>query len=76
MRKAGGGRNTLASYPECHSSWQRQPASAASRCWFAATPSFQWDLCLTMMVLRPGALCQLTSYGPLCRLSRQQRKKW
>lgn len=26
MRKAGGGRNTLAFYPECHSSWQRQPA--------------------------------------------------
>lgn len=26
MRKAGGGRNTLAFYPECHSSWQRQSA--------------------------------------------------
>lgn len=26
MRKAGGGRDTLASYPECHSSWQCQPA--------------------------------------------------
>ncbi len=26
IRKAGGGRNTLASYPECHSSWWCQPA--------------------------------------------------
>lgn len=69
MRKAGGGRNTLAFYPECHSSWQRQPAlplAAGPQ----PLPAFMGFMS-PMMVLRPGALCQLTSSGLLCRLSRQ-----
>lgn len=46
--RAGGGRNTLASYSACHSNWQHQPALLVAVGPHRASPSLQQDLCLTL----------------------------
>lgn len=47
--RAGGGRNTLASYSACHSNWQQQPALLLAVGPHRASASLQWDLCLILM---------------------------
>ena len=59
MREAGGGRNTLASYPARHSGWQCQPALLVH----SHSHSLHWDLCLALMVLTPRASFQIYILG-------------
>ena len=57
MREAGGGRNTLASYSECHSSWQ--PLATGPRPLPTISGIYDW----LWWCSDPRALCQFTSPG-------------